>query len=360
MDSTVPGITVYDDGTCTYCREYERRLKQISLPDEVRAKGLSSLISQIKSAGRGKRYDALIGLSGGLDSSYAAYIAVKHGLRLLGVHVDNGWDAPFAVSNIQKVCHSLGIELMIETVPWEQFRDLQIAFLKASVRNAEIPTDHVITAVLYYVASKHRIRFIISGGNFVTEGVYIPQAFGHYNQDLRFIRSVHRRFGTKPLNALPTMSILGFLYYRFVYGIRVVRILDFVDYKKKEAEELLNREIGWTPYQGKHNESVYTRFFQGYILPRKFGLDKRKLHLSALICSGQLQRDEALKELERPFYRNEQDLKSDREEVLRKLGITDEEFESIMALPPRLDSEFPTNLWIFEIARWLVRHGIRV
>ena len=358
LDSTVPGVAFYDDGTCSYCREYMRRLEKLAVLD--RTATLDACISRMKRSGQGKQYDALIGISGGLDSSYAAWIAAQAGLRLLGVHVDNGWNTPLAAANIRVIAEDLGIELENVTPSWEHFRDLQLAFLRASVRNAEIPTDHVITAALYRAAHRHGIPWIISGGNFVTEGVALPEAYGHYNRDHRYIRSVHRRFGTLPLKPLPTIGTPRTLYYRYVRGIRLVRILDHVDYVRAKAEETLAREIGWQSYGGKHNESLYTRFFQSYILPRKFGLDKRRRHLAALVCCGQLPRSEALELLAQPPYPDQEALERDTAEVLDKLGLSTEEFERIMQQPVRPDREFPSNRWMFEAARWLVRRGIRL
>lgn len=360
MDDGVPGVRVFDDGTCSYCREYLRWLEIMTRTNVARREQLDAIIARIKRGGQRKEYDALIGLSGGLDSSYAAWVARQKGLRLLGVHVDTGWDTPTARANITALTEKLDIELVYETPSWEHFRDLQLAFLRASVRNAEIPTDHVIAATLYRVAQRRRLRWIITGGNFITEGVALPEAYGHYNRDLRFIRAVHRQFGTLPLRVLPTMGIPQTLYYRYVLKIRVLRILDYIDYRRAEAEETLRREIGWESYGAKHHESVYTRFFQSYILPKKFGLDKRKFHLSALVCSGQMTRDEALQILSSPPYPDPTLLQSDMAVVLEKLRLSPEEFDRIMRTPPRPDSAFPSNRWLFEIARWLAKRGIRL
>lgn len=360
MDSTIPGIVFYNDGTCSYCREYERRQGQEVLPEEERTAALSSLVRRIKRAGKGREYDALIGLSGGLDSTYAAYVAKSQGLRLLGVHVDNGWNTELAEENIRAVADKLGIDLMVEKPSFEEFRDLQLAFLRASVPNAEIPTDHVIAAVLYRIAHHRGIRYLINGGNFATEGVALPEAFGHYNRDLRYIRSIHRRFGTRSLDILPTIGILKTVYYRYLRDIRMIRILNYVDYQRELAAKTLSKEIGWKAYGGKHNESVYTRFFQSYILPNKFGVDKRRMHLSALVCAEQLSREEALEELAKPPYADPELLEHDMEKVLEKLQITREEFEEIMRLPVHTYRDFPSNRWLFNFARVLVRRGLRL
>jgi len=360
MDSSIPGIVFYDDGTCSYCREYERRKTHQILPEAKRTAALFALVGQMKCAGEGKEYDALIGISGGLDSAYAAYIAKSQGLRLLGVHIDNGWNTELAEKNIHMLADKLEIPLVVEKLPFDEFRDLQLAFLRASVPNAEIPTDHVLKPALYRVAESRGIRYIITGANFATEGVSLGGSFGHYNQDLRYIRSIHRRFGTRSLNALPTISIFKLLYYRYLRGIRKIRILNYVDYRRDVAINTLSKELGWESYKGKHNESVYTRFFQSYILPTKFGLDKRRKHLSDLICAGQISRKDALDELAKPTYANPGLLKSDMEEVLRKLHISQDEFENIMQLPVRSASDFPSNKRLFDFARWLAQRGLRL
>lgn len=360
MDSTIPRIVFYDDGTCSYCREYERRQGQEVLPEEERTAALSLLVRRIKRAGKGREYDALIGLSGGLDSTYAAYVARSQGLRLLGVHVDNGWNTKLADKNIRVAADRLGIDLVVEKPSFEQFRDLQLAFLRASVPNAEIPTDHVIAAVLYQVAHHKGIRYLINGGNFATEGVGLPGSFGHYNRDLRYIRSIHRHFGTLSLDTLPTIGMFKTVCYRYLRDIRVIRILNYVDYQRELAAKTLSKEIGWEAYGGKHNESVYTRFFQSYILPNKFGVDKRRMHLSALVCAGQLSREEVLKEFAKPPYDGPELLERDMEEVLEKLRITRDEFEEIMQIPVRNARDFPSNKWLFDLVRWLARRGLRL
>jgi len=360
MDSSIPGIVFYDDGSCNYCREYERRKTQQILPEVKRTAALSALVAQIKRARRGKEYDALIGISGGLDSTYAAYIAKSRGLRLLGVHVDNGWNTELADKNIRTLTDKLGIPVMVEKPSFEEFRDLQLAFLRASVPNAEIPTDNVIAAVLYRIAYDRGISYLINGGNFATEGVGLGASFGHYNRDLHYIRSIHRRFGTRSLDTISMIGVLKTLYYTYLRGIRKIRILNYVDYQREAAITTLSKEVGWKSYGGKHNESTYTRFFQSYILPNKFGLDKRRKHLSDLICAGQMSREKALEELDTPPYGDPELLERDIEKVLGKLQISQEEFENIMQLPARSVSDFPSNKRLFDLARWFARRGLRL
>ena len=360
MDTDFPGIEVYPDGTCSYCREYFRRRDLEIKPAVERKQALAAIIDRIRKTGRTRDYDAVIGLSGGMDSTYAAYIARQHGLRLLGVHVDNGWNTKQAEVNIRATAERLDIELVTIAPPLDSFRDLQTALLRASVPDAEIATDHVVTAALYQVAHQRRIRYLINGGNFSTEGVSPPGGFTHFYRDLRYIRNIHRRFGRGSMNSLPTMGVLRTVWYRYFRDIRLVRILNYVDYVKEPASKILEEEIGWREYGGKHNESVYTRFVQSYLFPKKFGVDKRRLHLSVLVCGGQATREEALAELEQPPYSDPELMRSDMDEVLAKLSLTPEELQRIMDLPVRTHRDYPSNRWLYDLLRYLARRGLRL
>jgi hypothetical protein len=246
---------------------------------------------------------------------------------------------------------ALDIDLYTHVVDWEEFRDLQLSFLRASVANAEAPTDHAITALLFRTARKHGVRYILSGSNLATECI-MPLGAGHYNQDLRLLESLHARFGSIPLRTTPTISIGQYLEYVFVDGIRQVPFLNYIEYRKAEAREKFQQRFGWRDYGGKHNESVWTRFFQGYYLVKKFGFDKRRAYLSALICSGQASRDQALAELEKPPY-DPLLLRQDLRFVVKKLGLTEADWEDIMRAPPRLAREYPSNHILFHsMRRW--------
>ena len=285
-------------------------------------------------------------MSGGVDSTTVAYTAKKLGLRPLAVHFDNGWDSELAVDNIKKTLDVLGIELFTHVVDWDEFRDLQLAFLKASVPNAEIPSDHGITATLFHAARRFNARFILSGSNLATEGI-MPLAWGHYNQDLRHIEAIHRRFAAVPLQTFPRLSIPDYLRDVFVRKIRQIPFLNYVDYRKDVSKDLLGRELGWRDYGGKHYESIWTRFFQGYYLPTKFGFDKRKAHFSSLVCSGAMTRDEALAALEQPIY-DPALLTQDRQFVLKKFGLSEAQFQALMAEPPRRHEEYPNHVFLFD------------
>jgi hypothetical protein len=254
------------------------------------------------------------------------------------VHLDNGWDSELAVNNIHKALKTLDIDLHTHVIDWEEFKDLQLAFLKASTPDSEIPTDHAIVSLLYQMAEKIGVKYIIIGRNVRTETHIAPAwSMGHF--DWKYIESVHGQFGHVPLKTFPHRSRRQELYYREKQ--QLVNILDYVDYVKKDAIRILEQELGWQYYGGKHFESIYTRFFQGYILPRKFGYDKRRGHFSSLICSGEMTREQALEALKEPPYSLEMQ-EADREYVIKKFGITEEEFERIMNLPKKTIYDYPS------------------
>lgn len=351
MDTSDPLIEFDRSGICNHCRTYDIRIQKEVFRGEDASARLRAITERIKAEGKGKEYDCILGVSGGVDSTTLAYRVKKLGLRPLAVHFDNGWNSELAVDNINRTLKTLDIDLYTHVVDWEEFRDLQLSFLKASVANCEIPTDHAITALLFHMANRYGIKFIIGGGNVVTEGI-LPKAWGYYSQDLRHLEAIHSLFGKVPLKTLPRLGIARFMYYVLIKKIRMIPMLNYLDYNKKEAMELIQRELGWRYYGGKHYESIYTRFFQGHILPRKFGYDKRRAHLSTLICSGQLSRESALDEMRADPYANN-NLIEDRTFVIKKLGLTETEFDEIMKAPPKPYWAYPSNKLLFEDLRSL-------
>lgn len=346
MDTSDPDIFFDAEGRCNHCREYERLLAVFVSNDAEREQRLGRLVRRIKRSGRKREYDCVIGLSGGVDSSYVALlVASELGLRPLAVHMDNGWNSNLAVSNIERIVRTLSIDLYTEVLDWDEFRDLQLSFLRASTPDSEIPTDHAITAVLMEQARRHRIKYIIGGSNIRSEAI-MPGAWSQGIRDWRYISSVQKRFGTRKLDTFPHFSIFKFAW-RKLRGQRWVNILDYVDYRKTDVIPVLQRELGWEPYETKHGESVYTRFFQNFILIRKFGYDKRRGHLASLVCSGEMTRAEALEALAAPPASAEQN-EHDRIFVAKKLGITLDEFDEIMALPPKTMFDYPN----YETALW--------
>lgn len=338
MDTSDPEITFDESGVCNHCYTYDRLVREYIVDGEAGRKRLQSLVADIKHAGQGKQYDCLIGVSGGVDSTYVACLVKQLGLRPLAVHLDNGWDSELAVKNIEETLKRLDIDLYTEVLDWDEFRDLQAAFLKASTPDSEIPTDHAIVAILGNMAAKLGIKYILIGNNVRTE-THLPRAWSQGHFDWRYIREVHRRFGTRSLKTFPHFGF--FTYYLRMLTQRRVAILDYVDYTKKEALRVLQEELGWRYYGGKHYESIYTRFYQGYILPEKFSFDKRRCHLSSLICSGEMTREQALDELKIPTYSPSMQ-EEDREYISKKLGFTDEEFTAIMNAPKKNYWDYPS------------------
>lgn len=338
MDTTDPDIRFDADGVCNHCHEYDRMAREQVFTGEEGRQRLQRTVAQIKQDGAGKQYDCIIGVSGGVDSTFVAYKVKELELRPLAVHLDNGWDSELAVSNIHKALNLLGIDLYTHVIDWEEFRDLQVAFLKASTPDSEIPSDHAIVSLMFQMADQMGIKYVISGRNVRTETHVAPAwSMGHF--DWKYIESVHRLFGTVPLASYPHRTRKE--QERYLRRQVWFDVLNYVDYVKKEAIGILERELGWQYYGGKHYESIYTRFFQGYILPVKFGYDKRRGHLSSLICSGEIMRGEALDELAEPTYPPTLQ-QEDRAYVIKKLGLTDGEFEAIIKLPPKTIYDYPS------------------
>ena len=344
MDTTDPEINFDENGVCNHCLKFENQLKKNWFPNEEGKKKLDTIINQIKNDGKNKKYDCVIGLSGGVDSSYLAYILKKlyPELRILAVHIDGGWNSELAVHNIENIVKILDIDLYTGVVPWEEMQDLQLAFFKSGLANQDVPQDHAFFATLYHVANQNGIKYFLSGGNLATESI-LPSSWGYDAMDVTQLKAVHEKFGKKKLKKYETVSFFKRkIYYPYFKKFKIVRPLDFLPYIKDEAKETIKNELNWRDYGGKHHESKFTKFFQAYWLPTKFGFDKRKAHLSSLIVSGQMTRDEALKELEKPVY-DEIELKEDKEFISKKLGISLEEFETIMKQPNKTFLDYPSD-----------------
>jgi len=350
MDSTAEEIWFDEYGVCSFCHYFDEQVSPIlerARSDEGK-RLFHQTIESIKKTGLNRPYDSILGLSGGGDSSYLACLAVDSGLHPLAVHVDMGWNSDISERNVQKAVSKLGLDLERVTVDFEEMRDLQLAFYKSGVKNCEIPQDHAYLAALYRIASKHGIRYYLSGGNMATESI-LPGSWGYNAGDLRHLRAIHKRFGTGKLWHYPTLGFWQrYLYYPFVRGIREVRLLNFIPYNNVEAKALLAEKLDWEDYGWKHFESTLTRFFQGYYLPTKYHIDKRKAHLSSLILSGQMTREEAISELEKPPYSTEQ-AQADKDYVAKALGIAIMEWDQILASPPRSHSDFPSLKRLFWI-----------
>jgi N-acetyl sugar amidotransferase len=321
---------------------------------------LETRVAAIIKDGKGKPYDCIAGVSGGVDSTYVLLLAKRYGLRPLAVHLDNGWDSEIAVGNIHRALETLGLELVTKVLDWDEFRDLQVAFLKASTPDSEIPTDHAIVATVFQTAWSHGIKHLILGYNRATELV-LPPAWSQGHYDWRYISAVQEQYGTRKLRDFPHLSFPNYLRFRYATARHTLNILDYVDYSRASAISALTSELGWRDYGGKHHESVYTRFFQAHILPKKFGFDKRRAHLSNQILARQITREQALEAIAKPPYESADLEREDRAYVIKKLGLSDSEFEAIMAAKPRRFEEFPnmyqTPAW--KAARALIQTARR-
>lgn len=325
------------NGKCSHCYYYDEQYRLLVPEAKAAQELLEKKIAQIKEAGKGKKYDCIIGISGGADSSYVAYLAHQFQLRPLCVHFDNGWNSELAVKNIESLVTAFKFDLYSYVIDWEEFKDLQLAYLKASVVDIEVLTDHAIYGVMFKIAKENNIQFVLAGHNVATEGI-LPYHWTYNKKDYVNIQAIHKMYGEKKLLMFPFLDpkMKKFI---FNSGVEFVNYLNWTSYNVEAVKQLLQRETGWRDYGLKHHESIWTRFYQGYILPVKFGIDKRKAHFSSLICSGQMTKEEALEQLQRPFYQPNQ-LKQDMEFVFKKLGLSKEEFEEIMKRPVQSHWDF--------------------
>lgn len=332
MDTSDPEIHFNENDDCNHC--FDKKANDLDI-NAARYRSLKfelgQLVDKIKKDGKKKPYDCVIGISGGVDSSYVAWLVKDLGLRPLAVHLDNGWNAELAVQNIHTILSKLDIDLFTHVLDWEEFKDLQISFLKASTPDAEIPTDHAIFALNYEITHKHKLKYFINGSNRQTESI-MPRMWSQGHNDWTYIQSVHKKFGTKKLKNYPHYSWSRLQYYRNISGIKWINILEYVDYKKLDVIDMLQKDLGWVPYSTKHGESLYTKFFQEYILPVKFGADKRRAHLSNLITNQEITREEALRKLEMEKT-PDSEIENDYNFVIKKLGLSQTEFEEIMQSP---------------------------
>lgn len=330
MDTSDESISFDEDGVCSHCRTVGESVSQaLSMPDHDI---LEEMVEQIKFHGRNMDYDCILGLSGGVDSSYLALRAKEWGLRPLVFHVDAGWNSELAVHNIERVCQVCDYDLHTYVVDWKIMRDLQVAYLKSGVANQDVPQDHIFFSSQYHFAVNNNIRFILSGGNLASESVS-PDIWNHSALDAVNLRDIHRRYGTEKMANYKTISFSQYYFwYPFFKKLRVLRPLNLINYNYIEARETLKEDIGWRDYGRKHGESVFTKIFQNHILPTRFGFDKRRIHYSSLILSGQMSREQALAKLEEPLYEADE-LESDIEYFCKKLRISRSEFDSFMKMP---------------------------
>jgi N-acetyl sugar amidotransferase len=354
MDTSDSTLTFDERGWCDYCRNYFTTLLPNWHPNERGIREITPLIEKIKREGKGRDHDCILGISGGLDSSYVAYIAKeKFGLRPLLFHCDAGWNSDLGVSNIQKMVDGLGLGLVTEVINWEEMKDLQRAFFKSQVPFVDTPQDMALFSAMYTFAAKNGFKYVITGGNNSTECVRESIEWTYFSTDTRHVKDVHRKFGSRPLPTLPMCDIFKYrIYYRLIKRMQIIKLLDSVPYIKKEAIRELNEKFGWQPYPQKHYESRFTRFFESYWTPKKFGFDKRRAYMSSEILTGQMTRDEGLDRISRPEL-SEETMAQEFEYVATKLGWTVPEFEEIFRAPNKTFRDYKNN-------HFLITLGVRL
>jgi N-acetyl sugar amidotransferase len=356
MDTSDSNIRFDERGWCDYCNNYHQNILPNWHPDARGEREMLAVAETIRSEGKGRDHDCIIGVSGGVDSSYVAYLAKeKLGLRPLIFHVDAGWNSQQSVNNIETMVDGLGLDLHTEVIDWEEMKDLQLAFFKAQVPHLDTPQDHAFFAALYNFAAAHGFKYMITGANYSTECVREPLEWHYHASDLRQLKDIHRQFGTRPLKTFPMADIFTYkLYYRFVKGVRVVKPLNNFPYVKEQAMQYLADRFGWQKYAHKHYESRFTRFYEGYWLPTKFGFDKRRAHFSSLILTKQLTRDEALRRIAQPPY-DEDEMAHEFEYVATKLDLTVEELRGLMNGPNKSYRDYKSAMPLIDLGTNVLR-----
>lgn len=350
MDTSDSKIVFDENGVCDHCLDFKENVRPNWHPDERGRAELEQIVEKIKESGKGKDFDCILGMSGGVDSSYMAHLAVKElGLRPLIFHVDGGWNSDLAVNNIEVIVDKLGLDLFTEVIDWEEMRDFQLAFFKSGVPHLDIPQDHAFVATLYNFANKYGIKYILNGYNISTEGVRNPLEWLYYGTDMSQINDIQKKFGTKPLKNYPLSPILKHkLYLKYIKGIQVVRPLNYLPYDKKEAIKTLTDVYGWRPYPQKHFESRFTKFFEGYWLPERFGFDTRKVQFSSLILTDQMTREEALEKLMVPAY-DPNAIEEDFNYIATKLRISPEELRGYFNAPKKSYRDYKSQQNLFNL-----------
>lgn len=350
MDTSDSQIVFDAAGVCDHCLGFKRDVLPNWHPDDKGAAMFRAMVERIKASGKGRPFDCIMGMSGGLDSSYLLHLAVSEfGLRPLVFHVDGGWNTDLAVNNIQVLVDKLGLDLYTEVINWEEMRDFQLAFFKSGVPHLDIPQDHAFVATLYHFANKHGIKYIVNGGNYSTECVRNPKEWLYYGTDIAQIKDIHRRFGAVELKTYPFSSILFHkVYLRYIRGVQVVKPLNLMPYTKEHASKVLSDIYGWRPYPQKHFESRFTRFYEGYWLPTRFGYDTRRVQYSSLILTGQMTREEAIERLKQPAY-DPATIDEDFEYIATKLGISVQELSTYHEMPLKTYKDYKNQEWLFDL-----------
>ncbi len=342
MDTSDSDIYFDEAGVCNHCHNYDKNVASFGYKGDKTEKEREELIQRIKAEGKGKEYDCILGISGGVDSAYLAYLAHQYGLRVLAVHVDAGWNTEVAVSNIQKMCKALEMDLHTVVVDWPAMKEIQRAYMFSGLPDLDVPQDHVFLAAMYHFAKKYKIKYMLNGSNLATEGI-LPASWGYVAIDYKAMRSVYKKHGRgkRVFDKYPHFGALKYIYYQLT--VKRINLLNYVPYSKKDAIELLEKEFGWKYYGGKHFESRFTKFFQSYYLPRKFGYDKKRAHLASLVVGGEMSREDALLEMNDTSAYSEQEMLEDLDYIIKKLDISQSEWEQIMTATTKTKDDYKNN-----------------
>lgn len=356
MDESDSHIVFDEQGVCDHCNTFKNKIEPFWITDDRGKQRLEDIVAKIRKEGKGKEFDCLMGMSGGIDSSFLLHVMTKEfGLRPLVFHVDAGWNSQIAVNNIERLVEGLGLDLYTEVINWEEMKELQLAFFKSGVPHIDVPQDHAFFATMYKFASKHKIKHILTGGNYSTECVRNPLEWMYYQSDSIQLNDIFKKHGRGTLKEYPVTNILWHkVFLPHIKGIKLIRPLDFVPYDKEKAMQFLVDTYGYQKYPQKHFESRFTRFYEGYWLPERFGFDTRKVQYSSLILTNQMTREEALEKLKRPVYTEEQ-VKEDFEFVANKLGITIEELKSYFNAPKRTFKDYKSQENIYNLGASVLR-----
>lgn len=349
MDSRVKEIKFDANGVCNFCTDFLKNTSHILQKDPVvQKKELDLFVEKIKKNGKNKRYDCIVGVSGGVDSSWALVLAKQLGLQPLAVHMDNGWNSELAQNNIENLVRGLGVDLYTHVIDWDEYRNLMQSFFDADVLDVELLYDNAMLAVIYQLAAKNKVKFILTGINKATEGIPLPDGWAWNKLDKKNIYGLAKKFGNVKIKTFPSIGTWERLWYYYIRLIQLTPFLDYFPYNKFEALDVLQRDYAYKPYPYKHYESIFTRFYQGYILPQKFDIDKRIVHLSTLVAAKQMTREEALKDLQRIPYPSEKDLEDDKTYFLKKMGWTREELENYLKRPEIAHDFYPSEKKFYE------------
>jgi N-acetyl sugar amidotransferase len=357
MDTSDPNIIFDENGISDYYYNFKNQIIPNWHTNEVGMLELNKIAEKIKKDGIGRDFDCIIGLSGGLDSSYVAYVAKEiMGLRPLLFHVDAGWNTDKAVGNIEKLCNGLGLDLYTDVINWEEMKDLQVAFLKSQIADQDLPQDYAFFSGLYKFAKKNKIKFVLTGGNYSTECCREPEEWGGFpGIDVTLVNDIHSKFGKRALKTFPLVDILSYkLYYKYILGMQVFKPLNLLPYIKEDAEKLLKEKFGWEPFQHKHHESRFTRFYEDYWLPRKFGFEKRRAHFSSLILTGQMTREDALVRISKPEL-SEVDLMKEFEYVAHKLDLTVDKLQQIFDGPNKTFYDYKSKIKLIKLGAQMMQ-----